>query len=43
MAVQDRVLQTKRHETKLFQTETGSKYRLCKNLYETAEHINQHA
>ena len=43
MAVQDQVLQTKCHETKLFQKETDSKYKLCKQFYETAEHINQHA
>jgi len=39
IAVQDQEIQTKCHETKLFQTETDSKCRLCKQFDDTVEHI----
>jgi len=39
IAVQNQALQTKCHETKLFQTETDSKCRICKQFDETVEHI----
>ena len=35
----DRALQTKYHATKILQTETDSKCRLCKQFDETVEHI----
>ena len=38
-AVQVQVLQTKYHATKILQTETDSKYRMCKQFDETVEHI----
>jgi hypothetical protein len=37
--VQDQVLQTKYHSTKIIQTEADNKCRFCKQLYETVEHI----
>ena len=38
-AAQDQALQTKYHVTKILQTETDSKCRLCKQFDETVEHI----
>jgi hypothetical protein len=37
-AAQDQTLQTKCHVTKILQTETDSKRRLCKHFDETMEH-----
>ena len=39
IAAQDQVLQTKYHATKILQTATVSKCRLCKQFDETLEHI----
>jgi hypothetical protein len=39
IAAQDQALQTKHHATKILQTETDSKCRLCQQFVETAEHI----
>jgi hypothetical protein len=39
ITVQDQALQTKYHETKLIQTETDSKCKLCKQFDETVEDI----
>jgi hypothetical protein len=39
VAAQDRVLQTKYYATKILNTETDSKCRLCKQFDETIEHI----
>jgi len=38
-AAQDQALQTKYHETKILQTETNNKCRLCQQSDETVEHI----
>jgi len=37
--VHDQALQTKYHATKILQTETDSKCRICKQFEETVEHI----
>jgi len=37
-AAQDQALHTKHHATKALQTETDSKWRLCKRLEEAVEH-----
>ena len=39
IAAQDQALQTKYHATKILQTETDSKCRLCQQSDETLEHI----
>jgi hypothetical protein len=39
IAAQDQALQTKYHATKLLQTETKSKGRLCQHYYETIDQI----
>ena len=39
MAAQDQALQTKYRTITLLQTETGSKCRLCKQFFETAEYV----
>jgi lipopolysaccharide export LptBFGC system permease protein LptF len=39
VAAQDQALQTKYHATKILQTETGSKCRLCHQFEETVNHI----
>jgi hypothetical protein len=40
IAAQDQALQTKYHTTKILQTETDSKCRLCQQFDETVEHIS---
>jgi hypothetical protein len=39
VAAQEQALQTKYHATKILQTETDSKCRLCQQLDETVDHI----
>jgi hypothetical protein len=39
MAAQDQALETKYNATKILQTETVIKFRLCKQIEERAEHI----
>jgi hypothetical protein len=39
IAAKDQALQTKYHATKILQTETGSKCRLCQEADGTVEHI----
>jgi hypothetical protein len=39
IVVQDQALQTKYYSTKIIQTDTDSKCRLCKQFYETVKHI----
>ena len=39
IAAQDQALQTKYHATKILQTETDKKCRLCQQSDETVEHI----
>ena len=39
IAAQDRTLQTKYHATKMLQTGTDSKCRLCKQFDEKVEHV----
>jgi hypothetical protein len=39
VAVQDQALQTEYYATKILNTETDSKCRLCKQFDETIEHI----
>jgi hypothetical protein len=39
VAAQDQALQTKYYATKILNTETDSKYRLCQQFDETIEHI----
>jgi hypothetical protein len=39
MAAQEQALQTKHHATKISQTETDSKCRVCHQFEETVDHI----
>jgi 3'-phosphoadenosine 5'-phosphosulfate sulfotransferase len=39
VAAQDQALQTKYYATKILNTETDSKFRLCQQFHETIEHI----
>jgi hypothetical protein len=39
VAAQDQALQTKYYATKILNTETDSKCRLCQQFYETIDHI----